>query len=256
MTWQSDGWEVRTRIGVLVPHADIGPESELNAIAPTGVAIHATRIPFGAMAVGGGMDPTIAEDPVRAFAAPPGVDDAAELLAAAPIHAIAFGFTSSAYLIGPEGEAEMIERLQQRTHGIPVVATCSAAVQALRALEVQRVALIDPPWFSADLNAAGRKYYESAGFDVVYSAPCLLPSGQTLIEPQALYSWAIEHVPDTAEAVVIGGNGFRAIGIIDALEQALGCPVLTANQVLLWAALKAVGADAAGVTRYGRVFSV
>jgi maleate isomerase len=41
------------------------------------------------------MDPTIADDPVRAFADPPLVDDAAELLASAPLHAIAYGFTSS-----------------------------------------------------------------------------------------------------------------------------------------------------------------
>jgi maleate cis-trans isomerase len=36
----------------------------------------------------------------------------------------------------------------------------------------------------------------------------------------------------TAEAVFFGGNGFRAIGMIAALEQALGRPVLTGNQVV------------------------
>jgi hypothetical protein len=50
------------------------------------------------------MDPTISLAPVRAFTEPPDVDDAAELLAAAPIHAITFGFTSSAYVIGRDGE--------------------------------------------------------------------------------------------------------------------------------------------------------
>ncbi len=41
----------------------------------------------------------------------------------------------------------------------------------------------------------------------------------------------------TAEAVFFGGNGLRAIGMIAALEQELGRPVLTGNQVVFWYAL-------------------
>src|ERR671921_1793316 len=167
--WKPDGWEARFRIGVLTTHADVGPESELNAMAPPGVAIYATRVPFGAIAAGGVMDPTIPLAPVKAFAEPPHVDDAAELLAAAPLDAIAYGFTSSAYVIGMEGEAEMIARLERRTRGIPVVATCTAAVEGLRVLGARRMALIDPPWFDTELNRLGRRFYEAAGFEVVYS---------------------------------------------------------------------------------------
>src|SRR3954470_5826137 len=96
--WHRDGWDATGRIGVLTPHADVGPESELQAMAPAGVVVHAARVPFGAMGAGGGMDPTIPLAPVRAFAAPPHLDDAAELLAAAPVGVVAFGFTSSAYV--------------------------------------------------------------------------------------------------------------------------------------------------------------
>jgi len=60
--WQPDGW-ARTRIGVLTPHADVGPESEFGAMAPDGISIHAARVPFGAYKPGGAMDPTIADDP-------------------------------------------------------------------------------------------------------------------------------------------------------------------------------------------------
>lgn len=65
--WQPDGWG-QTRIGLLTPHADIVPEAEFSALAPDGISIHATRIPFGGYKPGGTMDPTIAEDPVRAIA--------------------------------------------------------------------------------------------------------------------------------------------------------------------------------------------
>jgi maleate isomerase len=252
--WKRDGWEARVRIGVLTPHADVGPESELKAMAPPGVAIHATRVPFGAMAAGGAMDPTIPLAPVRTFAEPPHVDDAAELLAGAPLDAIAYGFTSSAYVIGVEGEVEMIARLERRTRGIPVVAVCRAAVEGLRVLGARRIALVDPPWFDTELNAFGRGYYESAGFEVVYSSPCGLPSAQAKITPSDLHAWVSEHVPTDAEAIVIGGNGFRAVGAIAALEEDLGRPVVTANQALLWAALRAAHADPGSVIDYGRLF--
>ena len=254
--WKRDGWEATVRIGVLVPHADVGPESELQAMAPPSVAIHATRVPFGAMAAGGGMDPTIPLAPVRAFAEPPHVDNAAELLAAAPLDAIAYGFTSSAYVIGVEGEAEMISRLERRTRGIPVVAACGAAVEGLRVLGARRIALVDPPWFDNELNGLGKRYYESAGFEVVYSEPCGLPSEQAKITPSELHAWVRERVPtNDADAVVIGGNGFRTVGAIAALEEDLGRPVVTANQALLWAALRAADADPGSVTVYGRLFS-
>ncbi len=252
--WKRDGWEASVRIGVLTPHADIGPESELQAMAPPDVAIHAARVPFGGMAAGGMMDSTIPLAPVRAFAEPPHVDAAAELLAAAPLDAIAYGFTSSAYVIGMEGEAEMVARLERRTRGIPVVAACGAAVKGLRTLGARRIALVDPPWFDTELNGLGRRYYESAGFEVIYSAPCGLPSGQAKITPAELHAWVSEHVSTDADAIVIGGNGFRSVGAIAALEEDLARPVVTANQALFWAALRVAGADPGSVTDYGRLF--
>jgi maleate isomerase len=201
------------------------------------------------------MDPTIALEPVRALAMPPHVDSAVELLAAAPVQAIGYGFTSSAYLLGPDGEQEMIARLQGKSNGIPVVAACASVIAGLKALGISRIALVSPPWFDATLAAGGTRHYQAAGFEVVFSSPCDLPSGQKLIEPQTLYDWTRTHVPDTAEAVVIGGNGLRAIGVIDALEQVLGRPVLTANQALFWGLMKAASADVTQVTRYGRLFA-
>jgi maleate isomerase len=64
--WRSDGRDARVRIGVLTPHADVGPDSELQAMAPDGVRIHAAHVPFGAMGAGGAMDPTIPLEPMAA----------------------------------------------------------------------------------------------------------------------------------------------------------------------------------------------
>lgn len=251
--WQADGWGWRARIRVLTPHADIGPESEFRAMAPEGISIHAARVPLGAYGPEGRLDSTIALDHVRAFADPPLVDEAAALLGAAPLHAIAFAFTSSSYARGAADDEALRARLEGRARGIPVAITCASAVLALRALGVNRLALVDPPWFSAELNALGAQYFRDAGFEVVHHGPAGLPSDQRAIHPSHLYEWVRTHVPTEAEAVFVGGNGFRAVGVIKALEEDLGRPVLTANQVAFWHVLRLSGARAP-VTGYGQVF--
>ena len=250
--WQRDGWG-QTRIGILTPHADVNPESEFNAMAPDGVSIHAARVPLGVYRPGGVMDATIANDPVRAFADPPLVDDAAELLASAPLHAIVYGFTSSSYVRGFADDAALKQRLEMRTRGIPVVIPCAAAVSALKVLNAQRLALISPPWFSADMDRQGAQYFEAQGSDVVHNGPAGLPSDQQAIRPDELYDWVVKHTPKSAQAVFIGGNGFRAVGTIKALEEALDIPVLTANQVSFWQALHLSGSQVP-IVDYGRIF--
>jgi maleate isomerase len=61
-------------------------------------------------------------------------------------------------------------------------------------------------------------------------------------------------VSDDAEAVFMGGNGFRAAGAISRLEAALARPVLTANQVLLWNLLAHVGVSFT-IRGYGQLFA-
>jgi maleate isomerase len=251
-SWQPDGWDAQVRIGVLAPHADVGPESELQAMAPPGVRIHAARVLFTAMGPGGAMDPTIPHAPILAFAAPPHIDEAAELVAAAPVAAIGIGFTTTAYVLGAAGERALVERLRTRTGDVPVVSTCLSIVAGLRELEVSRIALFDPPWFDAELTGLGRDLYADQGFEVVYAAPCALPSAQSAIRPADLFDQIGAHTPDSADAVVVGGNGFRAAGVIDAVEHALGRPMLTPNQALLWGTLRAADAGAA-VPAYGRL---
>ena len=252
--WSSDGWDADARLGVLTAHGGIGAESELQAMAPRGVMIHASRVHFGTMGGGGEMEPTIPLGAVRAFAEPPFVDDAAELLAAAALDAIGFAFTSSAYVIGADGEAAMVARLEERTGRIPVTTSSAAAVAGLRALEIERLAMVSPPWFDRELNSLGSAYFRDLGFDVVFAEAAELPSNQRRIEPKQLFEWVRHHTPDAADGVFIGGNGFRAVGIIEALETELERPVITANQALLWSLLDLAGSDAP-VTGYGRLFA-
>lgn len=251
--WHDDGLGRRARIGLLTPHFDLVPEFEFHAMAPEGVSVHGARVRFG---VSRG-ERVVGADAARAFAEPPYVDEATELLAGAPIDAIVYGFTSSSYLTGAGGDVALKARLEQKSKGIPVVVPCAAATSALHELEVEKLALVNPPWFPAETDALGADYFRGQGMDVVHHAPAALqcsalPAGQLEIEPEQLYGWVKSNVPGTADAVLIAGNGFRAIGAIEALERDLQRPVLSANQVAFWQALDVSGSGVS-VSNYGRL---
>jgi maleate isomerase len=190
----------------------------------------------------------------RARTAPHPLDEAADLFARGEVGAIGFASTSSAYAMGFEGESGLVSSLSRRL-GVPVAGTCASAVLALRVLEVERIALVEPPWFDEDLCESGAAYFRSQGIDVVSSASADLSRNPGRIEPAAVVEWTSRHVGEEAQAVFIGGNGFRAAGAIDALEAALARPVLSSNQVLLWSLLGHVGSTFV-ISGYGRLFSL
>jgi maleate isomerase len=250
-----DGWDRPIRLGVVVPHADVGPEAELSALAGNDVSIHGARLFFSAMRAGGEMDEKIPHDPIADFAKPPVLDELIEGLSQSPLNAIALAFTSSAYKHGPDGEKALIERLAHRAHDTVITTTCLAAVAAFKALEAKRIALVNPPWFDDALSSSGAKYFIEQGFNVVHHGPAGLKSGQRYITPEGLFDW-VGHVAQStgADTIFIAGNGQRAVGIIDAVEKAFGVTLLTANQLVFWHALKLAGFDVQR-SGYGRLLA-
>jgi maleate isomerase len=111
------------------------------------------------------------------------------------------------------------------------------------------------PWLSAETDQQGARYFQSQSFEVVHNGPAGLPSDQQAVRPSQVYDWVLTHTPKSAEAVFIGGNGFRTVGIIKALEENLGRPILTANQVAFWQAL-ALSGSRVSIVSYGRIFGL
>jgi len=237
------------RIGVLTPHVAVGPEEEFPAMTPGRLVTCVVRVSPD----GPGPSPPTTPLGLRALTRPPFLDEAAEILATGSLDVVGYASTTSAYAIGFDAEAAMVSRLSALL-AVPVAATCASAVRALQVLGMERVALIGAPWFEAELNALGTAYFRGQGFDVVSSESAGLPRDPDRIDPAAVHEWTSRHVADGAQAVFIGGNGFRAAGAVDRLEEALGRPVLTANQVLLWNLLGNVGATFT-VDGYGQLFA-
>lgn len=238
---------------MIAPDADFVPDAELTAMAPEGVSVHATRVHLSSAPQLGGDEP-IELATLRAYVKPPLLDEAAGLLAAGPASVIAYAFTSTCYLGGEGDDDALRARLEQRTSGTPVVTTCVAATQAMRTLGVERVALVHPPWVSDELSSMGAAYFRRRGLGVVMAARVPLHTTPLQLEPADVYDWVCLNMPVGADAVFLAGNGFRTVSLIAALEDELGRPVLSANQVLLWAALRAADARST-VTGYGQLFN-
>ena len=235
------------RVGVLTPHAAVGPAEELPAMSPRRIMTCVARV---------SADDASADTRtgLRELTTSPVLDQAAAILGDGSLDVLGHASTSTGYAIGFDAEEALVASLERRL-GIPVAATCASAVLALRVLGVERLALVHPPWFDAELNRLGSAYFESQGLDVVSCASASLSKDPDRIEPTAVYEWTALHVGDEAEGVFIGGNGFRAAGAISALEARIGRPVITSNQGLLWNLLGRVGATSE-IDGYGRLFSL
>jgi maleate isomerase len=243
--WKPDGFGSRGRLGVLTHDDSAISESELWTMAPDEVSLHTSRIFFGDLAT---------------FADAPGPENATDLLARLPLQAIIYAWTVGSYILGTTREEELVHRVRRHSRGIPVLMSAPAAAAGFRALEVERIALIHGPFFTDDFDEKGVAYFQERGFDVVHVSHLLPaidvphPNTGSVARPAEIYDWAHSHVPSSAQAVFIGGNAVRAIGVIAALEEDLQRPILTANQVSLWYALGVAGGGVT-VDDYGQLFT-
>jgi maleate isomerase len=237
-------------VGVLTPHAAEGPRAELQCMAATHVRVHVSRTENPASS--GGQAPTSPADLV-ARTTPAVLDQAVSALPLAALDVLVLASTSSGYAIGYDEESALVQRLGERW-SLPAFASSRSAVSALRAHDVTRVSLIHPPWFAPALNDLGAEYFCSQGFEVVEALVADLPNDPDRMDPPAVVDWISDHLSPRAEAVVIGGNGFRAARAIHALESRIGRVVLEANQVLLRSVLDSAGA-AIAVDGFGKLLS-
>ena len=251
--FEPDGWECRCRIGLLVPDADVGPEAEWSALTPPGMLFNVSRFHFPVRPVAVSGD-KISMHSVDFVANPGPLEDAVRLLAPLKVEAVSLAFTSNSYVAEDD---ELVPRLSEIVHGRPVVTTGHAFLAAVEHLQAKRVLLVDPPWFPAELTEMGRAWLVRKGVNVVRAEVSTLPSGQGNIHPGSVHRWLSETIrreADDIDLVLIGGNGFRAISAIHAVEEDTGVAVVSANTALMWQTLRVLGRDTRQVERYGRLF--
>ncbi|NEB79884.1 decarboxylase [Streptomyces sp. SID14478] len=153
--------------------------------------------------------------------------------------AVVWACTSASFVFGWEGAHDQVRTLA-RTAGLPASSTSFAFAHALGELGVRRVAVAAT--YPADVADHFATFLKAAGAEV------LSVRGSGIITAAEVGTWAWEEVlamaragdhPD-AEAVLLPDTALHTAAYVRDLEQELGKPVLTANQVTVWEALRLV----------------
>jgi maleate isomerase len=96
-----------------------------------------------------------------------------------------------------------------------------------------------------EINKREKIFMESIGFEVVYEKGLGISDTIEIakISPGTVYRLGREAIAKAPEAdtLFLSCGNMRTIEVLSALEKDTGRPVISSNQALLWAALKAVG---------------
>ncbi|WP_174844670.1 maleate cis-trans isomerase family protein [Cryobacterium ruanii] len=221
-------------IGVICPF-DMALDRELWRWMPPEVSLFFTRTVF-------------VDEPVSVELALE-VSETADILAAArnlsgvSPEVMAYACTSGSFVNGVTG-SNRISAAMERGGAPRGITTSGALVDALDYLGVQRLVVVTP--YVADLAALLGDFLAESGRSVV--AQSSLGLGENIW--QVPYATTIElirnaDVPE-AEAIFVSCTNLPTYDILAPLELELGKPIISANQVTVWAALKALGLAAVG----------
>ncbi len=229
------------RIGLIVLSADESLERDLRDLVPLSANLLTSRVPSG---------DEVTEETLGAMAE--ALPAAARLLPQAQrFDVVGYGCTSGAAVIGRAQVARLI------AGAVPTGAVTdpvSALVAASSALGIRRLAILSPyiaavsdrlrvallsegietPLFGTFNEAAEEKVVRIAPHSIRAAGEDLMRSGG-------------------ADALFLSCTNLRTLGVIAPLEEALGLPVLSSNQVLAWHMLRLAGIDTQGAGP-GRLF--
>jgi maleate cis-trans isomerase len=137
-------------------------------------------------------------------------------------------------ILGPDGEAKLVDGWRQK-YQTDMFTSSQNQVNVLRAMKVKKILGITA--FGADLNKSYAKYFEDCGIGVTAMEGMDVSFGAIPDVPaDVIYAFIKKKVlaHTEADAVYILGSGLDALGIVAALEQDLGVPVVQPIAARIW----------------------
>lgn len=147
----------------------------------------------------------------------------------------AYYCTTISFVRGVGGDLDISRRIEATT-GKPAVTTSTAMIRAFEALGIKSVVLASP--YMPDVEEKFVEFIEAHGVRVLRSLALGLKDDHSIVNPNEIRQLAESADKPEAEAVFVGCTGQRLASHLDAMEAGLGKPVLCANQVTSWEALR------------------
>ncbi len=154
------------------------------------------------------------------------------------LDSIAYSCTSGTVVMGYDTIARRVHEIRP---GIPVSTPITAALDALRLFDVHKISVLTP--YTDNVNGPIQRYLTEHGLDVVAYTSFQFADNDSMakLPPDAIFNAARQADRPEAEALFISCTAIRAVDVVDAIEQDLGKPVVTATQALYWQALRSAG---------------
>ncbi|PWI18191.1 decarboxylase [Streptomyces sp. Act143] len=221
-------------VGVVAPF-DFALDRELWRWVPDEVSLHLTRTPYVPVEVSLHLARLVSEHET--------LGDAVRTLNAVTPEVVAYACTSGSFVGGIAGERAMCEAMT-RAGAVPSVTTSGALLEALIELGVHRVALVTP--YTVSVTRALEEYVAEAGVTVTGRAFMGLTRHIWKVPYREVVAMAHRAARRDTDALFISCTNLPTYDVIPQLEAELRLPVLSANQVTMWAALRRLGTRAMG----------
>jgi maleate isomerase len=231
--------EKKHRVGLLVPSSNSTQEPEFVQMLPASVSLHVTRLSLSR------IDP---ESTVNIVAE---LEKESRKLADAAVDIVVLAATAPSTRMGKGYDAQLIKRMEEAS-GRPATTAATAMLDAFAALGVRRVALA-AAW-SETTNKWVAAFLDSHGIEVVSQVAMGVVSNNEVgrLHPDTAFENGRKADRKEADAMFLACGNWWTASIVEPLEQALGKPVLTTNNMTVWHALKKIGVHE-GVPGFGQL---
>jgi maleate isomerase len=205
-------------------------EEDVFHLAPPGVGVHFTRARMANEVTVETLE-EMASELAQA---------ASLLLPEGDLDVICYACTSGSIVIGEE--RVMAELSRGAPNACPTTLV-TGVVRALRAMQAKRIVIATP--YLDEINALEGKYFEEQGFEVldIRGLNIREDADMVRVEPDFIFEFARDLDRPNAEAVFISCGALRSLDIVEDLERAIGKPVITSNQAMIWDTLRLAGIE-------------
>ncbi|MTE19188.1 decarboxylase [Streptomyces sp. TRM43335] len=221
-------------VGVVAPF-DFALDRELWRWVPDDVSLHLTRTPF--------VPVEVSLDLARLVSEHQTLREAVQALCAVAPEVVAYACTSGSFVGGAAGERAMCAAMELAGEA-PSLTTSGALLEALEELDARRVAVVTP--YTRSVTDALGTFLGEAGIEVTGRSYLGLTREIWRVPYRDVVDMARRAVVGAPDALFISCTNLPTYDVIPQLEAELRMPVLSANQVTVWSALRRIGKQAVG----------
>jgi maleate isomerase len=204
------------------------------SLCPVGVVTYSTRILF---------EPTIRglrdmKDGIKRASS--------ELSSEGICQIIAFCCTVGSMIDGADYDRDIIHLIEEQAK-VPAITTTTAVRAALDVLGAVRIAVATP--YTREIVQREKAILEGMGYEIMKiigfheDIPAEMFRNEMIgrLSPEEAYQLGLEVNSSQNEAIFISCTNFRALEVIQYLEEKTGKPVVSSNQATMWYALRKLG---------------